>query len=126
MKDVQKSVELFEISTLINRCFYTKGNFQIIAAAYCMIMWSSSNLKSESCACCTEISSFFYASERSNFSPTGIVASDDGLARLSTSDGLDSCFAAAWRTRFWTANEDGDVGSPMPLVSNFSAAHENA
>lgn len=44
----------------------------------------------------------------------------------SISDGWDSCFAAACNTRFWTSNDEGDVGNPMPFDSNFPAAHENA
>lgn len=44
----------------------------------------------------------------------------------SSSDGWDSCLAAAWRTRFCTSEDEGDVGRPSPLVSSFPAAHENA
>lgn len=44
----------------------------------------------------------------------------------SLSEGWDSCFAAACSTRFWTSNDEGDVGNPMPFDSNFPAAHENA
>lgn len=44
----------------------------------------------------------------------------------SVSDGWDSCLAAACSTRFWTSNDEGDVGNPVPFDSNFPAAHENA
>lgn len=66
-----------------------------------------------------------YASERSTFSFTGVAESDNESGMLS-SDGWDSCFATACRTRFWTSDDDGDVGNPIPFVSNFPAAHVNA
>lgn len=66
---------------------------------------------------------YTYASERSTFSFLGVIASADGS---SESDGLDSCFAAACNTRLWTSDDEGEVGSPMPLVSNFPETHENA
>ena len=44
----------------------------------------------------------------------------------SASDGFDSCFAAAWRTRSWTAVVDGDVARPILFGSSFLAAHESA
>lgn len=96
-------------------------------------MWLSSILKSESLTHIIAALLFlwenlklFYASERSTFSFTGIVASGDESGRPSALDGWDSCFAAAWRTRFWTSEDDGDVGSPMRFVSSFPAAHVNA
>lgn len=67
-----------------------------------------------------------YASERSIFSLTGIADSGDGSWIPSVSGGWDSCFAAACKTRLWTSEDEGDVGSPMRFVSNFPAAHENA
>jgi len=62
-----------------------------------------------------------YASERSTFS----FDSGDWFW-TSISDVWDSCFAAACRTRFWTSEDEGDVGKPMRLFSSFPAAHENA
>jgi len=56
----------------------------------------------------------------------GTVGSETGSWLPSLSDGWDSCFAAACNTRFWTSNEEGDVGNPKPFDSNFPAAHENA
>ena len=47
-------------------------------------------------------------------------------ADSSASDGCDSCFAAAWRTRSFTAVVEGDVGRPTLLGSIFLAAHDNA
>jgi hypothetical protein len=44
----------------------------------------------------------------------------------SMSDGFDSCFAAAWRTRSWTAVVEGEVARPILLGSSFLAAHDNA
>jgi hypothetical protein len=44
----------------------------------------------------------------------------------SASDGFDSCFAAAWRTRSWTAVVEGDVARPILLGSSFLAAQDNA
>lgn len=61
-----------------------------------------------------------YASERSTFSFIGVI---DGSSAL---DGWDSSFAAACNTRFWTSKDEGEVESPMPLVSNFPAIHEYA
>ena len=44
----------------------------------------------------------------------------------SASDGCDSCFAAAWRTRSFTAVVEGDVGRPTLFGSIFLAAHDTA
>lgn len=61
-----------------------------------------------------------YASDRPTFSSIGVCDS-------SASNGWDSCFAAACNTRLWTSDDDdGEIGSPLPLVSTFPAAHETA
>jgi hypothetical protein len=44
----------------------------------------------------------------------------------SASAGCDSCFAAAWRTRSFTAVVEGDVGRPTLFGSIFLAAHDTA
>lgn len=56
----------------------------------------------------------------------GATDSEDEFWTSSVSDGWDSCFAAACNTRVWTSNDEGDVGSPMLLVSSFPVTHENA
>lgn len=67
-----------------------------------------------------------YASERSKFSFPGVADSRGGSWASSVSDGWDSCFAAACRTRLWTSVDEGDVGNPILFGSTLPAAHENA
>lgn len=49
-----------------------------------------------------------------------------GWSWSSPSKGCDSCFAAACKTLLCTSDDEGDVDRPIPLLSNFPAAHEIA
>lgn len=71
--------------------------------------------------------SSLYASETSTLFKAS-SGDDDASWRLSdvSSEGLDSCLAAACKTRLRTSEDEGEVGSPTPFVSSFPAAHEKA
>lgn len=69
---------------------------------------------------------FFFFSRTDWTWPTSTHASAAWAGDSSASDGCDSCFAAAWRTRSFTAVVEGDVGRPTLLGSIFFAANDNA
>lgn len=69
---------------------------------------------------------YIYASDRPTFSSIVAVEERTLSCDSSESKGWDSCLAAACNTRFWTSNDDGETGSPFPLLSTFPAARETA